>query len=344
VAVEGASPGAVEAHVFSGASQQATYIAHRLREAHLLGGLEWRDMAVLVRSTLGLLPSLRRALSAAGVPVAVRGAEIPLVRHAFVAQLLAVFSAALADPDQPHLTEDAAVELLCSPLGDADALALRRLRQALRRLEVSVGGRRSSGALLVEAICEPANLVTLDPDVAAPALRIAGLLTVARAAVSSRGSAEDVLWAIWSESGLAWRWQQASLEGGARGAAADRDLDAVVALFDAAARFTDRLPKAGPAVFLDHLSRQEIPGDTLAERAPSGNAVQILTAHASKGLEWELVVVAGVQEGEWPNLRMRGSLLGSELLVDLVAQRSMPGAAGAASTVSRLLDEERRLF
>jgi superfamily I DNA/RNA helicase len=40
--------------------------------------------------------------------------------------------------------------------------------------------------------------------------------------------------------------------------------------------------------------------------------VSILTAHASKGLEWDVVCVAGVQEGIWPDLRRRGSLLGSE--------------------------------
>ena len=94
---------------------------------------------------------------------------------------------------------------------------------------------------------------------------------------------------------------------------------------------------------------QEIPGDTLADRAPEGEAVRILTAHRSKGLEWDLVVVAGVQEGTWPDLRMRSSLLGMDELVDAVdtqAGTSPPGAsdAAAAALVSKLLDEERRLF
>ena len=74
-------------------------------------------------------------------------------------------------------------------------------------------------------------------------------------------------------------------------------------------------------LFLDSLAGQEIAGDTLAERAPRGDAVAVLTAHRAKGLEWDLVVVAGVQEGSWPDLRQRGSLLGMDELVDVVAGR-----------------------
>ena len=39
------------------------------------------------------------------------------------------------------------------------------------------------------------------------------------------------------------------------------------------------------------------------------DAVRLMTAHRAKGLEWRLVVIAGVQEGVWPDLRRRGSLL-----------------------------------
>ena len=58
--------------------------------------------------------------------------------------------------------------------------------------------------------------------------------------------------------------------------------------------------------FLATLRAQEIPADTLADRGVRGDAVRLLTAHRSKGLEWRLVVVAHVQEGAWPDLRRRG--------------------------------------
>ncbi len=164
------------------------------------------------------------------------------------------------------------------------------------------------------------------------------------------GTAYEVLWAVWQRSGLGPAWQAASAAGGSRGDAADRDLDAVVALFDAAARFAARLPPGSPWLFLDSLGGQEIPGDTLADRAPQGEAVRILTAHRSKGLEWDLVVVAGVQEGSWPDLRMRSSLLGMDELVEAAGRAAAagPGGAGddaaAAALTSQLLHEERRLF
>ena len=59
-------------------------------------------------------------------------------------------------------------------------------------------------------------------------------------------------------------------------------------------------------------------------------------------------IVAGVQEGTWPDVRMRGSLLGMDELVDAVdaddRERAAAPDAAAAALSAKLLDEERRLF
>ncbi|MFD6264675.1 ATP-dependent helicase [Micromonospora chalcea] len=351
----GAPVGAVEVRTFRSATSESAWLAHALREAHLLDGMPWSRMAVLVRSTGRQLPSLRRALHTAGVPTVVHGEDLPLHLQPAVAPLLLLLRCAL-EPDR--LDEEAAVALLHSPLGGADPLAERRLRQGLRALALAGGDRRPSGELLVEALRDPAELSTIERRWAAPAQAVAHLLETARQAAAAPGATvEDVLWAVWRESGLAERWAGAITRGRAatgehetaqrwRAEAADRDLDAVLVLFDAAARFTDRLPGARTEVFLDHVLGQELPADTLAAAADRGDAVRLLTAHAAKGLEWDLVAVAGVQEGVWPDLRLRGSLLGSERLVDVLAGRA-DGAGLRASLVgqtSALLDEERRLF
>src|SRR4051794_5202609 len=145
---------------------------------------------------------------------------------------------------------------------------------------------------------------------------------------------------MWQRSGLAGKWARASAAGGQSGAVADRDLDAVVALFDAAAGFVDRLPSADARAFLDHLSAQELPGDTGAARALQAETVRLLTAHASKGLEWDLVCVAGVQEGVWPDLRDRTTLLAADELMERAA--GIDGARVDRRTLA--LAEERRLF
>ena len=148
---------------------------------------------------------------------------------------------------------------------------------------------------------------------------------------------------MWQACGLDRRWSDASARGGPVGAAADRDLDAVLALFDAAARFADRLPGADIATFTEYLAEQQLPGDSLADRTPRRDAVELLTAHAARGREWDVVAVPGVQEGAWPDLRLRGSLLGNERLVDLLAGVAEPTGA-TVSRVAPLLAEERRLF
>ncbi len=85
---------------------------------------------------------------------------------------------------------------------------------------------------------------------------------------------------------------------------------------------------------------QQVPGEWSSPTSGGSEAVRVLTAHSSKGLEWDLVCVAGVQEGSWPDLRRRGSLLGSDVLVDVLAGRDAAGV----STLAPQLAEERRLF
>ncbi|MFI9639453.1 ATP-dependent helicase [Micromonospora sp. NPDC051925] len=350
-----APPGSVEVRTFRSATSEAAWLAHALRSAHLLDGVPWSAMAVLVRSTHLHLPSLRRALHTAGVPTVVHGEDLPLHLQPAVAPLLLLLRCAL---EPARLDEESAVALLHSPLGGADPLAERRLRQGLRALALARGDRRPSGELIVEALADPAELAGIERRWVEPARTVAELLATARTAAAVPGAtAEDVLWVVWSASGLAERWAGAINRGRAatgehetaqrwRAEAADRDLDAVLVLFDAAARFVDRLPGARTEVFLDHVLGQDLPADTLAASADRGEAVRLLTAHAAKGLEWDLVAVAGVQEGVWPDLRLRGSLLGSERLVDVLAGRA-DGTGTRASLVgqtSALLDEERRLF
>ncbi|MGY1821176.1 ATP-dependent helicase [Geodermatophilus sp. SYSU D00079] len=340
--VEGADEGTAEVHVFGSAAVEAAYVADVLRRAHLLDGVPWSQMAVVVRTATALGP-LRRALTSAGVPSAVSADELPLAAQPAVAPFLSVLEALLPGGEgaPAGLDEPAAEALLTSPLGGATVLDLRRLRRAVRIALAQQGiDAAERGAPLATAVLDELLLETLPEHVARPARRVAAVLAAGRVALAADGTAEDVLWAMWQRSGLAGRWARASAAGGAAGAVADRDLDAVVALFDAAAGFVDRLPSADVRAFVDHLAAQELPGDTGAARAATDETVRLLTAHASKGLEWDVVCVAGVQEGVWPDLRERGSLLGTEALVERVAGID----AAAVDRRTLVLAEERRLF
>ncbi|MGW7535610.1 ATP-dependent helicase [Amycolatopsis sp. NPDC054798] len=338
VTPQGKRGGKVRVRLMPTPAAEASWIADQLRRAHLVDGVPWSEMAVLVRSPARTFLVLQRALRAAGVPIGSATEELPLAKHSAVRPLLAVLRIA-AEPEL--LDVDIAEMLLSSSLGGADPLALRRLRRGLRRLELAGGGQRSSDELLVEALRGGDILVGLADNEALPVRRVSALLSVTHQAVSRGESVEQVLWELWQASGLQERLLRLVDRGGSLGAQADRDLDAVVALFDSAGRYADRLPKASVAAFADYLSSQNIAGDTLAPAAIPGEGVSLLTAHASAGREWTVVAVAGVQEGAWPDMRLRGSLLGVERLVDLL---SGVDEHDKVSAIAPILAEERRLF
>lgn len=368
--VETRPGGTVEIALLRAVSQEAAHVAAELRRAHLLDGVAWQDMAVIVRGQ-GRSGALRRALSAAGVPVAVPPTSVPLRDEVAVRPFLELMEIALhlieapadsssdsdSDPDSDGpesadaptdlaasvhsvLTPERATDLLTSPLGGADSVALRRLRRSLRSAELENGGTRTSDDLIVAGLLDPERMGLLGPEVG-PARRVGRVIRAGvDAAGESGATAESMLWAMWRTSGLAQPWSDTALAGGPGGARADRDLDAVVALFGAASAYVDRLPQLGPRAFLDHVRSQDVPGDSLVARAPDNESVALLTPAAAAGREWHTVVVAGVQEGVWPDLRLRGSLLGSERLVDVMTGRG--GSLRAAQAAVR--HDETRQF
>ncbi|MEV6952355.1 ATP-dependent DNA helicase [Streptomyces sp. NPDC051183] len=233
---------------------------------------------------------------------------------------------------------EAALTLLASPLGGMDAADLRRLGRALRDEERAAGVKTPapSDVLLARALAEPERLVAHDPAHARGAQRLGLLLRKARELLQGGGTAEEALWTLWDGTPWPQRLERSARRGGAAGRNADRDLDAVCALFDTAARAEERTGGRGALNLLEQLEAEDIAADTLTTRATRSDAVRLMTAHRSKGLEWSLVVVAGVQDGLWPDLRRRGSLLEADRIGgDGLAEPLTPGA---------LLAEERRLF
>jgi superfamily I DNA/RNA helicase/RecB family exonuclease len=336
---------AVAVRLFPSAAQEAVAVADVLRRAHLIDRLAWSSMAVLVRTTR-LAGPLQRALADAGVPVETPVDERPLIREPALEPLLALLR---VGAEICPLDEDTVVALLVSPLGGADALDLRRLRRALHAAERAAGGSRRSGELLVEClIAGPPAGAELPADVMLAPNRIARLLERVRAGVAANETPEDVLWAVWHAS-LWRRVLQDSVDHPPSSPAlrrhTDRQLDAVMALFEAAARFVDRLPASGLRVFLDGLAEQEIPADPLTQRGFGGDAVRLLTAHRSKGLEWDLVVISGVQDGIWPDVRRRSTLLEGDALASAGEEPTLFAEEEAAASArwSALIDE-RRLF
>jgi superfamily I DNA/RNA helicase/RecB family exonuclease len=337
-AAPGVPRGRAEVFTCPSAGVEAEHIAELLRDAHLREGVPWSQMAVLVRSGKRMIPGLSRALAAAEIPVEVAGDEIPLAGEPAVRPLLLGLDVALrgCQPD----TDEARL-LLSSALGGLDSMGLRRLGRALRQADraelAGTGLPRPSGALLASALRHPDLLEDLEPgpEVQAAA-RLAGLLARCAGGIRAGASAQEALWLLWSGTGWPDRLRRRAASGGEGGRRANRDLDAVCALFDIAERSDQVTGRRGIAGFLAEVGGQQIPADTLRESDLRGSSVRLLTAHRAKGLEWDLVVVAGVQEGAWPDVRRRGSLLEPDRL-------SPAGLSELPPTATRIA-EERRLF
>lgn len=347
VPAQGGAP--VEVAVARSRAQEVAYVARALRAAHLRDGVPWDEMAVVARAG-AQQEAVRRALASGGVPVRVDRAGLPLGQDPAVTPLLVAYDVVTRDPDVPwRATPDEVVTLVTSPLGGVDPVHLRRLRRRLRAGELAEGGCRSADEILVERLSEPGLATTspaeLHPDLA-PLVRLARVLDAGRAALTGEpaGSAEDVLWALWDTSGLARSWTRQALAGGALGARADRDLDAVLVLFAAAERYVDRLPGSRPRSFLDHVRSAEVAADTLVVGARTGPAVEVLTPQACAGRQWRRVAVVGVQDGVWPDLRLRDTLLGSEALVAALRGLPVDGPESVRAAQAQVRSDELRQF
>ncbi|MFC6355045.1 PD-(D/E)XK nuclease family protein [Luethyella okanaganae] len=331
-------PAALRVEAPSHASECAQ-LARILREHHLLHDVPWSRMAVVLRSGSDI-PAFERGLALSDVPTRSSTARRALRDDPAAARLLEAARLVIA---REPLTAEFAVGALTGPLGRLDAIALRRLRLSLRQQELGAGGSRTSDELIVEAMTVPGGFDTIDSAPARRAGKLAATLAAAASVAASGGSIEEVLWQLWERSGLAAEWGQQARGSGVLAEEANRSLDGVVALFSSAQRYVERTPSAPAGKFIDDVLASDVPEDSLAPRR-DGEAVVVCTPSAVVGEEFDIVVVAGLQDGVWPNLKPRGSLLHADRLPELLLGAEADGATSAADERAAVRSDELRMF
>lgn len=326
-------PDGVRVELYGSSSQADAAVARFLRRRHLVDGVPWPALAVVTRSA-SAAARLVRSLEQGGVPTRALGRPELFRENPATSPLLlaGAIATGVVDPAAMPL-----MELLGSYLVGMDAVAVRRLRRALRAEERRAGGRRTADELLAEAFSVPAGFATIDRAVVAPAERFSARLAAAkRAAVSA--TAEEILWEFWDGSGVAEQWRRISLAGGAEASAVSRGLDSVVALFAAARRSAEQDPSAAAAdFFADQLERRV--ADDVITPAAASDVVWVGTPSQTIAREFDTVVIPDVQEGVWPDVRLRDTLLGANEIP------SLAGAAGSGHESRRaVVHSELRLF
>lgn len=312
------------AHLVASPPHEQLLVLQQLLHLHHRGGIPLGNMAVIARSG-PLVAELARYLEAEGVPVNRSMADTVLKTEPAVTPLLSLLRTVSTAPEEPdaHLDLDTALWLAGGRYGGATALHLRQLRQRLLQDERAAGGSRPSTELLLAAFEDPEALAA-HPVPGAGVQRIARMVRAGRAAVQDpSATAESVLWALWDASERPARWEREAVAGtGAAARRADRDLDAVVGLFQAAERYVDQFPGASPLAFAEYMEAQDLPMDSLASTSSQEGSVSVVTPATAAGREWDVVIIAGLQDGIWPNTRLRGQLLGAADLADVAQGRT----------------------
>ncbi len=314
-------------------------IARRLRGHHVNAGASWNDMAIVVRSR-AQVPAIARALALADVPTRTAAGGAPLREDSAARALLSIVEVGIG---RAPVTAELATDLLLGAFGGLDKLSLRRLRLALRTEEIAGGGDRPSDELLVEALGAPGRFATIDHSSSRAAAKLAVTLDLIGSTALEGASIEELLWLAWDRSGRAQEWRSQALGSGILAAEANRNIDGVLALFTAAKRFVERDPRAPASAFLAAVLDAEVPEDTLAPAARS-DAVLVTTPAGVLGREFDTVVVAGLQDGVWPNLRPRGSLLFAAELVRAELAGFEPRAGSEPNLGADTLDERKAVL
>ena len=312
------------AQLFENQSAEADWLAARLRRAKLLEGLEWSQMAVVAR-TRNQLEQLASDLTARSVPVNILGVQRPLREQNAARNILDAGVLAFGLDFEVDKTE-----LLMSNLAGLDAIGIRRLfRDLSKSAEFEGLSKRQIGQQLFQ------ELVDLDTF----EVRRLNRLTEK---IKNISTLKDVS-AFEFVSAFYELVSQESLVALSRGRsqvalAANRELDSLLELFAAAQRF-DLREVGGAKGFIEHQLRLGIPEDSLA---PVGlrPSVTLATSAQLPGLSFELVAIPRLQEGIWPNLKPRNSMLGASSLQSFLLGRTESPTLPAGNELA----DEIRLF
>ncbi|MGA1688682.1 MAG: PD-(D/E)XK nuclease family protein [Pontimonas sp.] len=330
----GEGHGSVQTILSPSASREASDIARIVWDAHHRDLIPLDHIAVVARRG-SRVTSLTRALATAGIPARSTMVGMALLDEPAAKGLVEI---AALGRGLRSLTPASAVAALTGLYGAMTGQELRRLRFAMLAQASAEEPHQPADQMICDALAHRGGFAMLEREVAGAAARLAETLDDIRNA-PSHTPVSDILWRIWDNSSTAALWQDHATGRGSHQASADRALDAVVARFRQAADFAESSPGESHDIFLEALLEAEIPDDVIIPE-PAWPAVTVSTPSAVAGREFNLVVVSGVEDQVWPDLRLRESLLGAHRMV--YAHRDLNEAI--LDERRSVLEDELRMF
>jgi superfamily I DNA/RNA helicase/RecB family exonuclease len=160
---------------------------------------------------------------------------------------------------------------------------------------------------------------------------------------SPTDNAYEVLWKIWTLTGLAEKWRDNVLKG-RRAPKYNHLLDVALAIFNQAEQMTLKSFKITAEKFLDRLRELDFPPDNIL-RSLEQDSVSFLTPPGAAGFRFKQVFIVDVNDGLWPNLKLRDSVFRWALLDDLLSGRlNNVNEQRQQDQVLQILQSERSMF
>lgn len=307
-------PAAVEAWVAPHASEEYAAIARELRRLHVEDGVDWNDMAVVVRRQGTHLGGLLRALDDARIPRAMPERGLSLTAEPATRPYVLALRWLVADD---MVEREALIEQLL--ISDVVGLSPAAARASLRASRTATGS-------IANALDVTEGLTPSEAEAVVVARE-----TLSRAALFAGMSVQDAFRHLWEQLPCSRRLVDRAGES----AEARRELDTVVTFANVVAETDESSGDTSVTAFLESLDAGEHgPGYSAWERGRA-DAVQVLTAHGAVGREFDTVLVTGVTEGNFPSLSRPEPMFDLDVLGRPVTN---------AERNRDRLDEERRLF
>jgi len=309
--VDSSRPGTVLYKIAGSPREEGEWVSDRIVELNRAYGIPFEEIAVLRRSLLDAGPMVE-ALASRGIPV-----DLPAATQSSSAHHLATLLAAVGGEAPDPIPASRALTIPLAGVSPAAARAIRASSEAANRSVFELVASGDSVGGVPEEEMERARAV----------------VRAVRSAAMEESFSRKVQ--------TLWKGLPGTRELFERHA---EDAEAARALMDATSFLRSASAYAsmsrGPTVggFLRAGRMLHEDSDTWAPSSPPvEGAVRVLTVHASKGLEFEAVLVSGLSDGRFP-VRARG--------VRLVDQGLLAGGEPTARTdlERRHLNEERRLL